>query len=107
MTYHGDVEEAHESTPLRSSRESDRAEQKPGESRILQLIDFFSGGIYAPHSSTYDPIEIILNTEDEQEQDRLTERWRDNRLSELSFVGVVVCDSLSPGPHKILEAETR
>jgi hypothetical protein len=96
MTYHGDVEEAHESTPLRSSRERDRAEQKPGKSRILRLIDFLSGGIYAPNASTYDPIEIILNTEDADDQDRLTERWRDNRLSELSFVGVVVCTSFVP-----------
>lgn len=54
------------------------------------LLDFFWGGVYAPGASTHDPIEILLNTEDPDEQDRLTELWRDNRLNELSFVGVVV-----------------
>lgn len=53
-------------------------------------LQFFGGGIYAPDPSTYDPIEILLNASSEDERDRLTARWRDNKLSELSFVGVVV-----------------
>ncbi|EOA86768.1 uncharacterized protein SETTUDRAFT_153559 [Exserohilum turcica Et28A] len=32
---------------------------------------------------------ILLNTEDEDERDDLTILWRDNKLSELNFVGVV------------------
>lgn len=56
----------------------------------LHILQFFGGGIYAPDPSTYDPIEILLNTEDEKERDELTTKWRDNKLSELSFVGVVV-----------------
>jgi hypothetical protein len=51
----------------------------------------FGGGIYLPDPSTYDPIEILLNTEDGKDRDELTMRWRDNKLSELNFVGVVVC----------------
>jgi hypothetical protein len=50
----------------------------------------FGGGIYLPDPSTYDPIEILINTEDRRERDHLTEIWRDNKLSELNFVGVVV-----------------
>ncbi|KAF2791426.1 hypothetical protein K505DRAFT_248971 [Melanomma pulvis-pyrius CBS 109.77] len=61
----------------------------PRPSFIYRLLHFFGGGIYAPDSSTYDPIETLLNAEDPEERDRLTERWRDNRLDELSFVGVV------------------
>ena len=58
---------------------------------FLPFLQFFGGGIYAPDPSTYDPIEILLNAEDGDEQDKLTARWRDNKLSELNFVGVVVC----------------
>jgi hypothetical protein len=50
----------------------------------------FGGGIYLPDPSTYDPIEILLNTHDEGQRDGLVETWRDNKLSELNFVGVVV-----------------
>jgi hypothetical protein len=50
----------------------------------------FGGGIYLPDPSTYDPIEILINTEDRRERNQLTEMWRDNKLSELNFVGVVV-----------------
>lgn len=57
---------------------------------MLRLLRFLGGGIYAPDSTTYDPIEILLNTEDKNEKDDLTIKWRDNRLSELNFVGVVV-----------------
>lgn len=56
----------------------------------MHILHFFGGGIYAPDPSTYDPIKILLNTEDESEKDDLTVRWRDNRLSELNFVGIVV-----------------
>jgi hypothetical protein len=90
MTYGSDVEHATESTSMLRRASQDRDKAKPGKFWLWQLLDLFTGGIYAPNASTYAPIEIILNTEDEAEQDRLTERWRDNRLSELSFVGVVV-----------------
>jgi hypothetical protein len=50
----------------------------------------FGGGIYLPDPSTYDPVEILINTEDRRERNHLTEMWRDNKLSELNFVGVVV-----------------
>ncbi|CAG5155405.1 uncharacterized protein ALTATR162_LOCUS3646 [Alternaria atra] len=66
----------------------------------------FGGGIYLPDPSTYDPIEILLNTHDRSERDELVKKWRDNKLSELNFVGVVVstasiCDS---APLTIVES---
>ncbi|KAF2473649.1 uncharacterized protein BDR25DRAFT_281546 [Lindgomyces ingoldianus] len=66
----------------------------PGSKRkrawaFFRFLHFFGGGIYAPGASVHDPIEILLNEEDQEEQDRLTQIWRDNRLSELSFVGIV------------------
>jgi hypothetical protein len=60
---------------------------------FLHIIQFFGGGIYAPNPSTYDPIKILLNAETTEEKDELTEKWRDNKLSELNFVGIVVCKS--------------
>lgn len=41
-------------------------------------------------STTYGPIYRLLNTEDEKERDELTERWKENKLQELNFVGIVV-----------------
>ncbi|CAN9381545.1 unnamed protein product [Alternaria alternata] len=57
----------------------------------------FGGGIYLPDPSTYDPIEILLNTYDRSERDELVKIWRDNKLSELNFVGVVL---LSKGSRR-------
>ncbi|KAL5402779.1 hypothetical protein PMIN06_010297 [Paraphaeosphaeria minitans] len=73
-----------------STPEEQEAERKRNTySGLPAFLDFLWGGVYAPGASTHDPIEILLNTEDPDEKDRLTEIWRDNRLNELSFVGVV------------------
>ena len=91
MTYGSDVEggsATDERSPmLRSS--SQAAKPKGDHSSLWTILHFFGGGIYAPDAATYDPIEILLNTEDAKEKDELTIRWRDNKLSELSFIGVV------------------
>jgi hypothetical protein len=96
MTYQysdTDTEAANEHTPMLPQ---DNAGNKKNSRRsFFRFLDVFAGGIYAPDASTYDPIEILLNTEDLRERDRLTEKWRDNRLSELSFIGVVVCIQFS------------
>lgn len=95
MTHDNDVEERGTSgsrTPLLGSSSHQRIEQE-SEGRgwtLMRVLQFFGGGIYAPDASTKDPITIILNTEDSDERDDLTVRWRDNKLSELNFVGVVV-----------------
>jgi len=41
-------------------------------------------------STTHDPIKRLLNAESMDERDRLTEEWRDRKLQELNFIGVVV-----------------
>ena len=65
------------------------SETKENPSALPRMLNFFWGGIYAPDASTYDPIEILLNAESAEERDMLTERWKNNRLNELGFVGVV------------------
>jgi hypothetical protein len=95
MTYDNDVEDRGTSgsrTPLLGSSSHQRIGQESEGYRwsLMTVLQFFGGGIYAPDPTTYDPLEIILNTEDQDERDDLTVRWRDNKLSELNFVGVVV-----------------
>jgi len=87
-----DVEDGSENTPLlgTSSHELFSTKERGMPRNFLHVFQFFGGGIYAPDPSTYDPIEILLNTEDAEEKDELTVKWRDNKLSELNFVGVVV-----------------
>lgn len=63
---------------------------KKPHNKLGILLYFLFGGVYALDSSTYDPIEIILNTDDEEEMDRLTERWKETRVNELNFIGIVV-----------------
>lgn len=53
--------------------------------RLWKAIDAF-----ALQNSTYDSIYIILNTRDEDERNRLTEQWRNHKLEELNFIGIVV-----------------
>ncbi|KAH9908198.1 hypothetical protein F4778DRAFT_467511 [Xylariomycetidae sp. FL2044] len=40
-------------------------------------------------TTTYDPIFCLLNAEDQDERDEMTERWKENKLQELNFVGIV------------------
>jgi len=83
---------AGERTPMlgRSLHQRISGHENDDKWTFTHVLHFFGGGIYAPNPSTYDPIKIILNTEDEELRDTLTERWRDNKLSELNFVGIVV-----------------
>lgn len=54
-----------------------------------RIGDFFRYGIFSPPTVTYDPLLLLLNHHDREERDRLTEKWKDNKLQELNFVGVV------------------
>jgi hypothetical protein len=84
-----DEENGHnERTALLQEHQGSSA-SKESASKLPALLNFFMGGIYAPDSSTYEPIDILLNTEDAEQRDILTEKWKDNRLNELGFVGVV------------------
>jgi hypothetical protein len=97
MSYNQDVEDIGERTPMlgNSSRQGSSSEgDDDSKWSALYVLQFLGGGIYAPDPSTYDPVEILLNTEDEGKRDALTKQWRDNKLSELSFVGVVVRTSI-------------
>jgi hypothetical protein len=92
MTYDSDVEEGANERTSMLGNSSHRRKSNSGTGthwKFVQFLRFFGGGIYAPDSTTFDPIEILLNTEDPEEKDNLTIQWRDNKLSELNFVGVV------------------
>ncbi|OAL06446.1 hypothetical protein IQ06DRAFT_236529 [Phaeosphaeriaceae sp. SRC1lsM3a] len=93
MSYQGDVEESgsSERTPMLGGSSQSESSSANGDKKwsLIHVLRFFGGGIYAPDPSTYDPIKILLNTDDERERDELTVRWRDNKLSELNFVGIV------------------
>ncbi|KAF1846488.1 uncharacterized protein K460DRAFT_417552 [Cucurbitaria berberidis CBS 394.84] len=93
MTHEPDIESresASERTPmLGGSSHQGPAHEDEKKLSLLQFLQFFGGGIYAPDPSTYDPIEILLNTEDAGQRDDLTVRWRDHKLSELNFIGIV------------------
>ncbi|WYZ46083.1 hypothetical protein EsH8_IX_000308 [Colletotrichum jinshuiense] len=53
------------------------------------IANIFRGGLFSPPALTYDPLLLLLNHEEKSERDRLTERWKDNKLQELNFIGVV------------------
>lgn len=41
-------------------------------------------------TTTYDPVEGLLNAESYEKRDQLTQRWKENKLQELNFIGIVV-----------------
>ena len=51
--------------------------------------------------TTYDAIHQLLNDVSSAERDRLTERWKSNKVEELNFVGIVV-RSMSTKPTRSL-----
>ena len=46
--------------------------------------------IFAPWPSMHDPMKRLLNVEDAEEADRLTEKWVRGKLDELQYVGLSV-----------------
>jgi hypothetical protein len=74
-------------TSLQQETSNNKRKRQSGSCCAPQM---FGGGIFLPDPSTYDPIEILLNTHDRSERDELVKIWRDNKLSELNFVGIVV-----------------
>jgi hypothetical protein len=65
---------------------SQRAIRQP----FRTFLRFFGTGVFSIDATTYDPLKILLNTQDREERDTLTRQWRDHKLSELNFIGVVV-----------------
>lgn len=94
--YTSDIEIQNEREPLMDGQDTRGADNPttPSPPITMRLLHFFGGGIYLPDSSTYDPIEQLLNAQDPAERDMLTEKWKQNRLDELNFTGIVVRDLL-------------
>ncbi|KAF2801613.1 uncharacterized protein BDZ99DRAFT_492563 [Mytilinidion resinicola] len=79
-----------ENSPMLERGERDmRKSLQTSSSRIASIFHFFLGGIVSPDAVAYEPIEILLNTEDKTERDELTRQWRNHKLEELNFVGIV------------------
>jgi len=53
------------------------------------LLSIFRGGLIAPAGSSHDAILHLLTAETLEERDELTTQWRDHKLEELNFIGVV------------------
>ena len=53
-------------------------------------------------TTTYDPIFCLLNVSEEEERDKLTMRWVDNKLEELNFIGIVVSFPLTSSADHLL-----
>ncbi|ETS76509.1 hypothetical protein PFICI_11896 [Pestalotiopsis fici W106-1] len=51
--------------------------------------DFLRSGLIAPEQTTHKALSALLNEDDPDEKNRLTEQWRDHKLAELNFIGVV------------------
>jgi hypothetical protein len=93
MLHHQDTESGSSTNRLNdafsSSRDDDDFGPKKEDSRFRHFLQFLGGGIFFPDPSTAEPIEILLNTRDQDKREKLIKTWRDNKLSELNFVGVV------------------
>ncbi|KAK6068492.1 hypothetical protein SCUP234_07630 [Seiridium cupressi] len=55
----------------------------------MTFLHMLRSGLIAPNQTTHKSLSVILNEDDAEEQDRLTEKWRDHKLQELNFIGVV------------------
>ena len=53
------------------------------------LSAIYPGSLMSPLQTTYETVAYLLAAETEQERDELTKQWRDHKLEELNFVGVV------------------
>jgi hypothetical protein len=58
--------------------------------KAIELIQLNTMSSLPKTKTTHDPIYSLLNAEEDKERDELTQRWKDNKLQELSFVGIVV-----------------
>lgn len=46
--------------------------------------------LFFKQTTTYEPVVCLLNASTKEKKDELTKRWKDNKLQELNFVGIVV-----------------
>ncbi|KAK1715243.1 hypothetical protein BDP67DRAFT_543249 [Colletotrichum lupini] len=70
-------------------RSTSRSVKNQSSRAVSFIVHIFRGGLFSPPTLTYDPLLLLLNHDDQDERNRLTEKWKDNKLQELNFVGVV------------------
>lgn len=69
--------------------EDEKCEFSGDPSSLDAFLSIFRGGLIAPTQMTYDSIHVLLTAETKEERDQLTRQWRDHKLQELNFIGVV------------------
>ncbi|KAF1991253.1 hypothetical protein K402DRAFT_173952 [Aulographum hederae CBS 113979] len=79
-----DTESNNSRTPM-----VNRPRHKAPKGFVRSVLKFLGSGILSPRATTYEPLVLLLNTPDVEKRNKLTEQWRDNKLSELNFVGIV------------------
>jgi len=90
MSFHAANEDVNETSPmLERGQQGAKKSMKTATSPIYTFFHFLLSGIVAPDAVAYEPIDILLNTDDKVEQDELTRQWRNHKLEELNFVGIV------------------
>ncbi|KXH53982.1 hypothetical protein CSAL01_09865, partial [Colletotrichum salicis] len=70
-------------------RSTSRSVKRKSSNAVSFIVHIFRGGLFSPPTLTYDPLLLLLNHDEQDERNRLTEKWKDNKLQELNFVGVV------------------
>ena len=60
--------------------------------------------LMAPNQTAHECVVMLLNEEDAERKDHLTEKWRDHKLEELNFIGVVVSAAAAVVPPVELAA---
>lgn len=69
--------------------QSERVHYADESTVFSATLNLFHGGLVAPAETTYDSIHQLLVAETLEERDELTKQWRDHKLQELNFIGVV------------------
>ncbi|KAF2686088.1 hypothetical protein K458DRAFT_441723 [Lentithecium fluviatile CBS 122367] len=80
---------ANDATRSTGSRLSNARNVDSHAGKLRSVFKILRGGLIAPADTTYATIMILLNCDSAEERDKLTMQWRDHKLNELSFIGVV------------------
>lgn len=75
--------------PLPEPADDEDCDYPEEGSGIGAFLGLFRGGLIAPTQTTYESIHYLLTAETREERDELTKSWRDHKLAELNFIGVV------------------
>lgn len=77
-------------TPLLGHDTSNDDGHRPVKSRSsFSFMNAIRSVLMAPNQTAHECVVMLLNEEDAERKDQLTEKWRNHKLEELNFIGVV------------------